>query len=159
MLHTSLDQSKINTLQLFEAPADNVTGTGSSSSIPEGTQTVTTARAKVETAMNPNAEMEKTIRPDVLSRCIDVIIQVTLAEKSTITEATELHNDLKTDSVDIIDIVFNLETEFSIEIPETDFASWQTVGDVTDYIISRLITEGTGKQPIKGNYLHISWSS
>lgn len=56
-------------------------------------------------------------RSEILSRIIDVVIQVTLSDKSKVTETSQLYEDLGVESIDFIDIIFNCETEFGIEIP------------------------------------------
>jgi acyl carrier protein len=57
-----------------------------------------------------------TSRADIQSRVIDVITQVTLADKSTVTGRSSLFDDLGVESIDFIDIIYNLETEFGVEI-------------------------------------------
>lgn len=56
-------------------------------------------------------------RAEILDRVIDVVTQVTLADKGNVTEASQLFDDLGVESIDFIDIIYNLETEFGVEIP------------------------------------------
>jgi len=61
-------------------------------------------------------------RSEIVSRVIDVVVQVTLTDKSQVSEESQLYDDLGVESIDFIDIIFNCETEFGIEIPnETIF--------------------------------------
>lgn len=46
--------------------------------------------------------------------------------------------DLGADSLDIMDLVMELEQEFDIEIPDEDTEKIRTVGDTVNYIQSRL---------------------
>lgn len=56
----------------------------------------------------------------------------------------ELHSDLnlkddvKADSVDIIEIIMAIESEFEIEIPDEILASFKTLGDLEKYIEKEL---------------------
>ena len=43
-------------------------------------------------------------------------------------------DDLKADSLDIVELVMALEDEFDIKIPDEDYDKIKTVGDVIDYI-------------------------
>ena len=61
-------------------------------------------------------------RSEITSRVIDVVVQVTLTDKNQVNEDSQLYEDLGVESIDFIDIIFNCETEFEIEIPnETVF--------------------------------------
>ncbi len=49
-----------------------------------------------------------------------------------------LTDDLGIDSFSSIEIVYDLEDKFGIEIPEKDLADVKTVDDIVTYIVSRL---------------------
>lgn len=57
-------------------------------------------------------------------------------EESFVTEETNFEGDLGADSVDLVELVMELEEEFDIgEIPEEDLAGMKTVGDTVRYIV------------------------
>ena len=43
-------------------------------------------------------------------------------------------DDLSADSLDIVELIMNLEEEFNLEIPDSDAEVIVTIGDVVDYI-------------------------
>lgn len=43
-------------------------------------------------------------------------------------------DDIKMDSVDVIEIIMALENEFEIEIPDEELARFKTFGDLVNYI-------------------------
>jgi acyl carrier protein len=47
-----------------------------------------------------------------------------------------LFTDLELDSIDVLDLVIQLEEEYQIEIVEEDLKKVRTIGDVVDYIAS-----------------------
>jgi len=49
-----------------------------------------------------------------------------------------LADDLGVDSFSSIEIVYELEDKFGVEIPEKDLADVKTVDDIVNYISSRL---------------------
>ncbi len=58
-------------------------------------------------------------------------LQVPLEE---ITRASSFVDDLKADSLDIVELVMGFEDEFNIKIPDDDYDKILTVGDAIDYI-------------------------
>lgn len=43
-------------------------------------------------------------------------------------------DDLKADSLDVVELVMEFEDEFGIQIPDEDYDKIKTVGDAIDYI-------------------------
>ena len=54
-----------------------------------------------------------------------------------ITEASRLIDDLKADSLDVVELVMGLEERYGIEIHDEDLPSIKTVGDIIRYIESK----------------------
>ncbi|MGN0204173.1 MAG: acyl carrier protein [Coprococcus sp.] len=57
-------------------------------------------------------------------------------EAGEITEATSFKDDLGADSLDLFELVTNLEEEYDIEIPAEELEKLTTVGKVIDYLKS-----------------------
>lgn len=63
--------------------------------------------------------------------------QFYVTDESTITESSELSayaNDFGGDSLDFVELVFDVGDEFNIEIPDEDAEKFKTVGDVVKYV-------------------------
>ena len=58
-------------------------------------------------------------------------------DEDSITEETSFKDDLGADSLDLFEMVMNLESEYSIEMPAEELAELATVGDVLDYLHDR----------------------
>lgn len=54
--------------------------------------------------------------------------------KEDISQTSSFVDDLKADSLDIVELVMALEDEFDIKIPDEDYDKIKTVGDVIKYI-------------------------
>ena len=54
--------------------------------------------------------------------------------KEDISRESSFVDDLKADSLDIVELVMALEDEFEIKIPDEDYDKIKTVGDVITYI-------------------------
>lgn len=55
-------------------------------------------------------------------------------DESIITLDSSFVDDLGADSLDIVELIMGLETEFDIEIPDEEAEKIATVGDAVDYI-------------------------
>lgn len=57
-------------------------------------------------------------------------------DKDSITEDSRLLEDLKADSLDVVEMIMDLEQEYNIEIPDEELPKIKTVGDIVRYISS-----------------------
>ena len=55
-------------------------------------------------------------------------------DPSSINLDTSFKDDLGADSLDLFELVMNLEDEYSIELPAEELAEIHTVGEVIDYL-------------------------
>ncbi len=59
-------------------------------------------------------------------------------EEDKINMDSDLVEDLKADSLDIVELIMDLEQEFDLEIPDEDLPKVNSVRDVVEYIESKL---------------------
>jgi len=57
--------------------------------------------------------------------------------KEEISRSSSFVDDLKADSLDVVELVMALEDEFDVKIPDEDYDKIGTVGEVIDYIESK----------------------
>lgn len=55
-----------------------------------------------------------------------------------VTLTADIQDDLGADSLDVVEIMMDLETEFGIDIPDEDAEKLPTVQQVVEYIDSRI---------------------
>ncbi|WP_315115073.1 acyl carrier protein [uncultured Clostridium sp.] len=55
-------------------------------------------------------------------------------DSEEITMESSFIDDLGADSLDVVELIMALETEFDLEIPDEEAEKISTVGDVVDYI-------------------------
>jgi len=55
-------------------------------------------------------------------------------DAATVTEQTSFVDDLKADSLDVVELIMAIEEEFEIEIPDELLENVRTVGDVVGYL-------------------------
>ncbi len=69
-------------------------------------------------------------------------IQNILAEQfdvddiSTLTESTNIADDLGADSLDVVEVLMSIEDEFKVEIPDEEIENIKTIGELTAFIES-----------------------
>ena len=51
-----------------------------------------------------------------------------------ITMETRLIDDLKADSLDVVELIMDMEQEYSIEIPDDELPNIRTVADILGYV-------------------------
>lgn len=67
-----------------------------------------------------------------------VVVEQLGADESAVTMEASFVDDLGADSLDIVELIMGLETEFDIEIPDEDAEKIQTVGDAVNYIKDKM---------------------
>ena len=76
---------------------------------------------------------------EVTSQIIQSLATYLKRDPSSITDSHHLRDDLGLDSVAIIELLFEIEDRFKIQIPDQDLPGLSTVGSVADYVQQRLI--------------------
>jgi acyl carrier protein len=73
---------------------------------------------------------------DVLDRVKRIIVDRLGVDESEVTPEASFKDDLGADSLDIVELVMELEDEFDMEISDEDAEKITTVGEVISYIES-----------------------
>ena len=55
-------------------------------------------------------------------------------DEDNITPETRLQEDLNADSLDVVDLIMNIQDEFEVEIPDEEVENIKTVGALVEYI-------------------------
>ncbi|WP_141431216.1 acyl carrier protein [Bacillus sp. 03113] len=71
---------------------------------------------------------------DVLERVTKIIVDRLGVEESQVSLEASFKDDLGADSLDVVELVMELEDEFDMEISDEDAEKIATVGDAVNYI-------------------------
>lgn len=71
---------------------------------------------------------------DVLEHVTKIIVDRLGVEESKVTLEAKFKEDLGADSLDVVELVMELEDEFGMEISDEDAEKIVTVGDAVNYI-------------------------
>lgn len=90
-------------------------------------------------------------REEVFERVKKIVIEaLNLAETTCITETTTLYGDLRTDSLEVWNVLLGIEDQFSIDMPEEDAEKIMNgyISDLINYIIENQTTSSPRQRQI-----------
>jgi acyl carrier protein len=67
-------------------------------------------------------------------KVIGIVSEQLGVPKEEVTRESSFVDDLKADSLDVVELVMEFEDEFGISIPDDDYDKIKTVGDAITYI-------------------------
>lgn len=73
---------------------------------------------------------------DVFDKVKDIIVDKLEVEESQVTMEASFKDNLEADSLDVVELVMELEDEFDMEIADEEAEKINTVGDAVNYINS-----------------------
>jgi acyl carrier protein len=73
-------------------------------------------------------------REEVFGRVKEVLVEQLGVDESAITEAASFQEDLDADSLDLVELIMELEDSFDIKISDEDAQKIQTVGQAVEYV-------------------------
>ena len=73
-------------------------------------------------------------RSQMLEKIREAFVDQVNVDGEAVVESAALIDDLGADSLDLLQLVTELEDQFDISIPDEDFEAIKTVGDVLDEI-------------------------
>lgn len=74
----------------------------------------------------------------MLEKLKDIISKQLGADPEQIDKDTRITDDLGADSLDVVEMVMEIENEFGVSIPDDVVPTLETVGDVVNYIESKI---------------------
>lgn len=77
-------------------------------------------------------------KEEVLSRLKEIIMDRLSVEEDQIVPEATFVEDLGADSLDIVELIMGIEEEFDIEIPDEDAEKLTSVGEATNYTLSKI---------------------
>lgn len=75
-------------------------------------------------------------RDEVLERVKSALSEQLGVDESEITDDASFQDDLDADSLDLVELIMELEDQFGVKIPDEDAQKLTTVGQAVDYVIA-----------------------
>jgi acyl carrier protein len=74
-------------------------------------------------------------REEVYERVKDVLVEQLGIDEGDITEEASFQEDLDADSLDLVELIMELEDQFGVKISDEDAQGITTVGQAVEYIL------------------------
>ena len=74
---------------------------------------------------------------DILERVRKIVIEHLDADPEKVTEKASFIDDLGADSLDLVELIMDLEEGFGVKISDEEAQSIGTVGEAVDFIVAR----------------------
>jgi acyl carrier protein len=81
----------------------------------------------------------------IRSKVIDIVCEHLAVDKAKVTDTTSFIEDIGADSLDIVELVMELEEEFDVQIPDDQAEKIKTVGMAVEYIKTHIKNKGEAK--------------
>ena len=76
-------------------------------------------------------------RAQALSELQSILVEQLGVDASEVVETASFQDDLNADSLDLVEMIMEMEDKFGVKIPDEDAEKIVTVGDAVDYIVAR----------------------
>ena len=77
-------------------------------------------------------------KDEILAKVREILVDHLDADPEAVTLEASFQDDLEADSLDLVELIMELEDQFGISIPDEDAESIKTVGDAVDYIAANM---------------------
>lgn len=77
----------------------------------------------------------------MLEKITELLVEQLGVDASDVKGDTSFKDDLGADSLDLFEMVMNLEEEYGIEVPAEELENIETINDMIEYLESKGITE------------------
>lgn len=74
---------------------------------------------------------------EIQNKVMDIVAEQLQVDRASLTLEKSFLQDLKADSLDLVELVMEFEDQFKISIPDEDYEKIKTIGDAVNYILAK----------------------
>jgi acyl carrier protein len=75
-------------------------------------------------------------REDAFNRVKEILVEQLGVDEGQVTEEASFQGDLDADSLDLVELIMELEDQFGLKISDEDAQKIETVGQAVEYVTS-----------------------
>ena len=75
-------------------------------------------------------------RAQVVEELRAILVEQLGVDASEVTEESSFQEDLNADSLDLVELIMEMEDRFKLKIPDEDAETISTVGEAVDYVVA-----------------------
>jgi acyl carrier protein len=75
-------------------------------------------------------------RAQVVEELRAILVEQLGVDAPEVTEASSFQEDLNADSLDLVELIMEMEDRFKLKIPDEDAEKISTVGEAVDYVVA-----------------------
>jgi len=75
-------------------------------------------------------------RGDAVSQVREILVEQLGVEADQVQEPARFQEDLNADSLDLVELIMEMEDRFGLKIPDEDAEKITTVGEAVDYVVA-----------------------
>jgi acyl carrier protein len=76
-------------------------------------------------------------RDEVLGKVKEILVERLDVDEADVVESAHMRDDLQADSLDLVELIMDLEEGFGVKISDEEAQSIGTVGEAVDFIVAR----------------------
>ncbi len=73
-------------------------------------------------------------KEEIFEKLKELVVDQLGVDEDEVTMEATMQGDLGADSLDLVDLVMNVEEEFGVKVADEDLENIKTIGDIVDYI-------------------------
>lgn len=75
-------------------------------------------------------------RGEAVSQVRDILVEQLGVEADDVQESARFQEDLNADSLDLVELIMEMEDRFGLKIPDEEAEKIATVGDAVDFVVA-----------------------